>query len=93
MRRKILKKTITEFQQMISFERICRGCSCNFSYYLNKFTSDKLLTPLPNVGTESACSPRPAGRRGPQLEPMLKQTLIFDLEDKKKLVSLNLCII
>jgi hypothetical protein len=40
------------------------------------------MTPLPNKGTKSACSPRPARKRGPQLEPMLKQSLNFYLKNK-----------
>jgi hypothetical protein len=40
------------------------------------------MTPLPNKGTKSACSPRPARKRGPQLEPMLKQNLNFYFKNK-----------
>ena len=47
-----------------------------------QFIRNKLLTPLPNEGTESACSPRPTRKWGPQLEPMLKQNLNFYLMNK-----------
>jgi hypothetical protein len=40
------------------------------------------MTPLPNKGIKSACSPRPARKRGPQLEPMLKQNLNFYFKNK-----------
>jgi hypothetical protein len=40
------------------------------------------MTPLPNKGIKFACSPRPARKRGPQLEPMLKQNLNFYFKNK-----------
>ena len=62
---------------MISFEKVFKDRTCYLSLLLDQFIRNKLSTPLPNKGTKSACSPRPTGRRGPQLEPMLKQNLNF----------------
>ena len=72
-----MKKTTSEFKANRSFEKVFKDHIYSLFLLLDQFIRDKLLTPLPNVGTKSACSPRPAGRRGPQLEPMLKQTLNF----------------
>jgi hypothetical protein len=40
-----------------------------------KKTTNEFKANKNNEGTESTCSPHPTGRRGPQLEPMLKQIL------------------
>ena len=87
---KFARKPYLIFNNIMRIEKVSLRLSDSLFLLFDILLERKRLTPLPNEGTESACSPRPTRKRGPQLEPMLKQNLNFLRYEQNFLVFWNL---